>query len=421
MTTQQITEMHTAFADFRKAHEEALTEFKKHGTTLGETEAKVNKLSDKITSIEEGIQAAEAKAEAAKRYSAMQEAINQLESKVGRMTAAASSGNAEDTAKAAKSFFFKMLRTGQAHDSILRDMEAGKFGPVPDSIKTLHTGNDTAGGILAPHEYILEILADQVEYSPVRALAQTRQSSRSALIIPKRTGTASASWVAETGTRSETTNPTFGGVEVKSHELYAMTKVSRIELEDSVFNVEAFLRNEFAEQFGVAEGTAFISGNAVGKPEGLLTNSLITAVNGGHASAITGDAFINVFFSLKEVYINSATWLLNRTTLRDARKLKDGQGNYIWAAGIKTDARPATILDRPYSVCVDMPDIAADAYPVILGDIRRGYLVFDRIGMEVMLDPYTSKSSGLIEISARKRVGGQVILAEAIRKMKIAA
>jgi len=191
------------------------------------------------------------------------------------------------------------------------------------------------------------------------------------------------------------------------------------DLEDSDFNLEAELNMEFSEQFGVAEGVSFVSGDAVGEAEGLLTNTGIAYTPGGHASLLQADGLIDLFFALKDAYARNATWVMRRATIGAARKLKGSDNNYLWQPGLGSSL-PATLLDRPYVEAVDMPAIAVDAFPVLFGDFRRGYMILDRIQMSVLRDPFTQASSGAIRFHARKRVGGQVVVAEAIRKLKIA-
>jgi HK97 family phage major capsid protein len=287
--------------------------------------------------------------------------------------------------------------------------------------KALIVGSDTAGGYLAPPEYINEILMDVVQVSPIRGIARQRSTTRHSVQIPRRITTAAASWVGETGNRPETTNPSFGMQEIRSHELYAMTKVSWAELEDSAFDLEAFLRQEFSVQFAVSEGLAFVSGNATAKPEGFLTNTDVVTINSGDANTITPDSLIALLYEIKEEYLPSARFVLNRSTLKVIRQMKDSVGQYLWAPGIRSDSRPAEILGQPYIVAPDMPSIGASNVPVAFGAFDRGYLILDRIVMEMMTDPYTSKSTGMVEFSARKRVGGQVILAEAIKTLTVSA
>jgi HK97 family phage major capsid protein len=117
--------------------------------------------------------------------------------------------------------------------------------------------------------------------------------------------------------------------------------------------------------------------------------------------------------------------VLNRFSLRDIRKLKDTNGNYIWAPGLGpgggvSGALPATILDAPYTIAVDMPNATSALQPVAFGDFSRGYLVVDRIEIAVLRDPFTQANAGAVVFHARKRTGGQVILPEAIKLLNMA-
>lgn len=299
-----------------------------------------------------------------------------------------------------------------------------KEGLAPDEAKALTVGADPTAGYLAPAEFARELIKAEVEFSPLRSVARLRTTANRALQIPARTGTFAAQWTAEQGTRSETTGLTYGLEEIPSHELYALVDVSEQMLEDSEFNLEEELQAEFAEQFAVAEGVAFVDGNGVGRPEGLLDHSDVASNNSGSAATIqdaTGQAngLIDLFHGLKTAYARNGVWLLNRTTLGSVRKLKDGQNNYIWQPGLVA-GMPNTILGAPYVEMPDMPDEAANAFPIAYGDWRRGYVILDRINLSVLRDPFTQATSGNIRYVARRRVGGQVVLAEAIRKLKCA-
>jgi HK97 family phage major capsid protein len=299
-------------------------------------------------------------------------------------------------------------------------MRKGQAALGPEELKLLTVGDDTTGGYLAPVEYVGEIIKGEVEFSPIRALARIRSTSQRAVQWPVRTSTASAAWVAESGTRSETTNPRYGLKEIPTHEQYALADIALQDLEDSAFNLEEELNMEFTEQFGVAEGTAFVTGNGVGKPEGFMFHSGITTVNSGDANLLTSDGLIALFYSPKTVYSSNGTWAMNRQTIRTVRQMKDGLGNYLWQPNFALN-RPPTILERPYIEAPDMDAITANLFPVAFGDFRRGYLVVDRVMMSVQRDPFTQAATGAVRFHARKRVGGQVILAEAIVKQKVAA
>jgi HK97 family phage major capsid protein len=293
-----------------------------------------------------------------------------------------------------------------------------RTGTVPPETAAMIVADPQTGGFLAPNEFVAEVLKGVVEFSPLRSVARTMQTDSRAVVMPKRTQVAAATWIGETDARNETQNPAYGQEEIPTHELHARADISLQNLEDSAFDLDSMIVEEFGEQFGVAEGEAFIAGNGVARPAGILVHPDIETVNSGAASAVTGDGLIKLYFALKDAYARNATWVMRRSTIRDIRILKDGQGNYLWQPGI-AGVGPATILDRPYIEAKDMPAVAASAKAIALGDFRRGYLIVDRIAMQVQRDPYTRK--GFMVFIGRRRVGGQVILAEAIKTQTIAA
>ena len=316
--------------------------------------------------------------------------------------------------------YFDYLRHGT------RDEPSPGAGALSrEEMKALTVGQDPTAGYLAPVEFAREIIKGEVEFSPLRTVARVRPTSRRALQLPKRTGTFGAVWTAESGTRSETEGLTYGLEEFPTHEMYALVDISEQMMEDSEFSLEEELQQEFSEQFAVTEGAAFVDGNGAGKPEGLLQGTGVAETNSGSAGSIAdasgqANGLIDLYHGLKTAYALQGTWLLNRATLGEVRKLKDGQNNHVWQPGL-ANGIPNTILGQPYVEVPDMPDVAAGAFPIIFGDVRRAYTIIDRINLSVLRDPFTQATSGNVRFIARRRVGGQVVLAEAIRKLKVAA
>ena len=128
---------------------------------------------------------------------------------------------------------------------------------------------------------------------------------------------------------------------------------------------------------------------------------------------------IDLFYALAPFYRQRGVWMLNGSSLAAIRKLKDGQGQYLWQPGL-TAGQPETILGRPAIEAVDMPDIGANTYPVAFGDFSTGFRIYDRVGLSLIRDPFTQATVGLTRFHARKRVGARVVRAETIRKLKIA-
>jgi len=291
-----------------------------------------------------------------------------------------------------------------------------------DEIKSLRVSNDTTGGYLAPAEFSVEVDKNLVQFSPVRAAARVGQTSAGSVIIPRRTGKPTASWVGETETRPET-GSTYGQIEIPVDEISAWVDVSKKLLEDSAVDINAEVSFDLAEEFGRLEGASFVSGDGVKKPLGFMSDTNVAYSVSGSASVIADadggvDGLIDLMYALHPFYRSRGVWMANGSTIGKLRKLKDADKNYIWAASIR-DGEPATLLGRPIIEAPDMPDIAGGAYPLVFGDFATAYRVYDRVGMSFLVDPYTQATSGLTRIHARKRVGGRLVRPEAIRKLKI--
>lgn len=290
---------------------------------------------------------------------------------------------------------------------------------APEEMKTLVVGTDSAGGYLAPTSYYAEIIKSVVEWSPVRQVARILPTSTKSSEFPKQTGNVTGSWTSEIGTRSEDTGLTFGLEEIPNHELTALVKVSRQQLEDSAFNLEAFLAQEFAEQLAKAEGTAFISGNGIGKPRGISYDTTNHTASGS-AAALTAAGLVDCFYALADGYAKNATWLMRRATIGKIRALVSTTGEFLWTPGLNSTESPL-LLGRPVLECADMPAVGAGAFPIVVGDFKRAYYISDRVGLEIQRLTELYAASGTVGFLARMRVGGQVVNTNALRFQEVAA
>lgn len=330
-----------------------------------------------------------------------------------------SSAEEREPASPERRAYFDYLRYGTRDEPNPATQALGR-----EEMKALSVGNDPAAGYLAPADYAREIIKGEVEFSPLREVARIRETSRTALQIPRRSGTFGAVWVAEQASRSETTGLTYGLEEIPTQEMYALVDVSQQMLEDSAFDLEQELQMEFSEQFAVTEGAAFVDGDGAGKPEGFLTSTEVGVTPSGSAATIAdangqADGLIALWHAIKTRYAIRGVWLLNRNTLAAVRKLKDIDGNYIWQPGL-ADGQPNAILGSPYVEVPDMPNEGANTTPIAFGDWRRGYTIVDRVALSVLRDPFTQATAGNVRFIARRRVGGQLVLPEAVAKLKCA-
>lgn len=400
-----IESLGKTFEAFKETNDKRLKEVEKKGTADPVTDDKLSKIEKDLDKLEDVNQAV---AKAKLSQDAVAEKMAKIETIISRPNFGA--GLPQKEVSYQKKVFDKWLRHGK--DSL-----------GPDEIKVLTASNDNTAGYLAPPEYVRELIKGIIEMSPIRSISRVRSTTHRSVQIPKRTSTFSAQWVAESGTRSETTGYQVGLEEIPAHELYALVDISEQELEDSVFNLEAEMNSEFIEQFAKAEGNAFVSGNSVGKPEGIVTNSDISVTTSTTTtSTFVANDLITVYHAVKPDYSRNGTWVFNRTTLAAIRKMQDGAGNYVFQAGFSLQVGvPNTILGSPYVEATDVADIGSSTKPVYFGDFRRGYLVVDRTSLSIMRDPFTQATSGNVRYIARRRVGGQVILPEALHILQCKA
>lgn len=253
--------------------------------------------------------------------------------------------------------------------------------------KVLTIADTASAGVLAPYEYVNDIIKKITEYSPIRQLATIRQTSAYAVELPTRSAIGVATWVNESAEKTETTGLTYGLVEIPTFEMKILYKATQKMLEDARFNIEAEISDAEGRGFGLLEGTTFYNGNGTTAPEGLITNSTVLA---DAASVITDntiafDDFIKTFYLLASPYAKNGSWVLNRGTLGVVVGLKSATTNtYLLQPNLQA-GQPPTILGAPVHECADFPALSAstgipDAQMILaFGDFRAGYTIVDRV------------------------------------------
>lgn len=292
--------------------------------------------------------------------------------------------------------------------------------------KAMMVGSDPDGGFLVPTATSQRIIEKVYETSPIDELAYHETISTDALMIPVDTDEAGAGWVGETEARPETSTPQLGEQRIPVHEIYAKPKATQQLLEDAAIDVEAWLARKVEEKFARMRAVAFISGDGIKKPRGILTyaagsagvRGTIAQVASGHATLLTADGLVNLMYSIKDKYLANAVWLMKRGAVASVMLFKDSQGQYIWRPGLQ-EGQPAMLLGHSIRRADDMPAVGAGALPVAFGDFRAGYTVVDRLGIRVLRDPYSSKP--FVEFYTRARVGGDVVDFEAFALQVVSA
>lgn len=398
-----IAELHSAWAAFKADNDARLAEIEKKGSADPVLAEKVDRINADVAKLAD-----------------MKAAIDRLETELGRAKiAGGGSSNAVDPALAEHAQAFKAwFRKGV--DNGLSDLEV-KAG--------LSTLSDPDGGFTVPEEVDSAIDRVAEEVSAMRRLATVRGISTDTYKKLVSVGGAGAGWVGEKDDRSETDTPELVQIAINTKELYANPAATQSLLDDSAIDIAGWLADEVSIAFADQENPAFISGNGVEKPKGLLAYTTVAnssyawgklgyIATGASSTFPDADKLIDLQHGLRSVYRNGASFLMNDLTLAHIRKFKDGEGNYIWKPGLELGA-PSTLLGKPVEIDDAMPDIAAGKFAVAFGNFARGYLIIDRIGVRVLRDPYTNKP--FVHFYTTKRVGGGIVNYEAIKLLKVAA
>ncbi|MCI6921441.1 MAG: phage major capsid protein [Lachnospiraceae bacterium] len=308
-------------------------------------------------------------------------------------------------------------KQGRASDEYKRAFWNGMRNKMSYEVQNaLSIGTDSEGGYLVPDEYekkLVQALEDEVFF---RSLANVIKTSSGDRKIPIVTSKGEAAWIDEGGQFPES-DDSFGQTSIGAYKLATMIKVSDELLNDSVFNIENYISKEFARRIGTKEEEAFFVGDGKGKPEGLF-GSADLGVTAATVN-ITFDDVMDLFYSLRAPYRKKATWLLNDSTVKAIRKLKDGNGNYIWQPSVR-DGEPDRILNRPYRTSIYVPELAAGNRVMAFGDYSY-YWIADRQGRSFKRLNELYATTGQVGFLACERVDGKLILSEAVKTLEIKA
>lgn len=286
-----------------------------------------------------------------------------------------------------------------------------------DVQNALQIGTDSEGGYLVPDEFERILIEALEEENIFRQLAKVVTTSSGDKKIPVVASKGTASWVDEEGVIPES-DDAFGQVSIGAYKLATMIKVSEELLNDSVFNLESYIAKEFARRIGAKEEEAFFIGDGTGKPTGIFNDAggAQLGVTTASATAITLDEIMDLFYSLKSPYRKNAVFVMNDATVKAIRKLKDGNGQYIWQPSV-TAGTPDTILNRPVKTSAYVPTIASAAKSIAFGDFGY-YWVADRQGRAFKRLNELYAATGQVGFMATQRVDGKLILAEAIKVLQ---
>ena len=297
--------------------------------------------------------------------------------------------------------------------------------------KAMSTAVAADGGYLVDPQTADRIRSMLFATSSLRSVANVVQVEATSFDVIVDRSEVGSGWATETAATTETATPIIERISIKLHELAAMPKASQRLLDDSAFDVEGWLAEKIATRFIRAEAAAFINGDGVDKPKGILlptkvANASWTWGNIGYvptgaaadfATTNPADCIVNLVYALGAEYRANGTFVMNSKTVGAVRKMKDGDGRFLWSDGLAA-GEPSRLMGYPVLVCEDMPDVGANAFPVAFGDFRAAYTVAERPDLRILRDPFSAKPNVLFY--ANKRVGGDITDYAAIKLLRVA-
>lgn len=386
---EKLQQLSEAFAEFKRQNDARIKEVETKGSASGERIAKVDQLNETISKLEGEIKSIQTAMNRSGQDGFNQNPQNEREEKHAKLIEA-------------------YLRKGA------NELE----------LKAMSVDSDEDGGYLVNPATSSEIIKKVYDSSPMRQLASVQTISTDALEILEDLDEVGSGWVGETQSRNETGTPKLKKIVIPVHELFSQPKATQKLLDDAAVNIEAWLAEKVSEKFARDEATAFMTGDGVLKPKGILAYEAGTGFNQleqittAASLAISGDDLIDLVYALKGDYKNGAAFMAKREVIKTFRKLKDTQGRYLWEPGLNGAAQ-STLLGHNVYEANDMQAMTANGLAVAFGNFKAGYQIVDRVGIRVIRDIYTAKPHVLFYTT--KRVGGAVKNFEAIKLLKVKA
>jgi HK97 family phage major capsid protein len=235
---------------------------------------------------------------------------------------------------------------------------------------------------------------------------------------------ADADWTAEISQISEDSTMSFGRRDLKPQLVAKLEKVS-MQLLAKAPNVESIVGDRLAYKVGVTLENAYYNGDGNSKPLGLFTASdagIPTSRDvstGNTNTAITFDGLINAVGTIKEGYLAGCGWHVHRDFTTMARKLKDGQGQYLWQPSLVA-GQPDTILGFPVYRTEYAPNtFTAGLYVGVFGNLNY-YQIADGLNMSVQRLNELYARTNQIGFIVRAFTDGMPIFGEAFARVKLA-
>lgn len=276
----------------------------------------------------------------------------------------------------------------------------------------LKEGSDGAGGYLVPDEFEKKLVKGLEEENIMRKIGNVIYSKYD-LKIPGVAVKGSATWIDEEN-KFEESDVTFNQTVIRAYKVGTAIRVSDELLEDAAFDIEDYMIKEFSRRIGSAEEEAFLTGDGINKPLGLLNYVSMEATT----ENLNLDALIDLYYSIKDSYRKNAVWLMHDSTLKKLHKELRSYGRKVWNNNVLSSDEPIFLLNKPVVISNSMPEPKAGNCPVLLGDFSY-YWIAERGKYSLKRLNEVYATNGQVGFLASKRVDAKLVLPEAVKGIKL--
>jgi len=308
-------------------------------------------------------------------------------------------------------------KTGRASNEYKNAVLSAMRSNFKSIDNVLSEGIDTDGGYLVPEEYDNRLIEGLEEENIFRKLG-TRITTSGERKINIAGSKPAAAWIDE-GEALTWGDATFDQILLDAHKLHVAVKVTDELLYDNAFGLENYIINAFTKALSNAEEDAFLNGDGNKKPLGIFatTGGGQVGVTTASATTITADEIINLIYALKRPYRKNAAFIINDQTLSILRKLKDGNGAYLWQPTL-TMGEPDRLLGYPVYTSAYVPTVEAGKPVIAFGDFSY-YNIGDRGTRSFAELKELFAGNGMVGFVAKERVDGKLVLPEAVQILKM--
>jgi len=265
-------------------------------------------------------------------------------------------------------------------------------------------------GYLLPQHLEAKLVNAMNTISVLRPLC-TEVTTTGESALPIVNGHGKAAWVPE-GHPIPLVKDTFDRVNLDSYKLAAIIRVTNELLKDSAIDIEEYLAATFADRLAVSEEEAFLAGDGVDKPLGLIQQAKVGCTT-DNAGTVSLQDVLNLIFSVPEKYRRNGTLLMNNTTLLSLYQQSAAQGPSLWFGS------DGTFFGMPIVRCAAMPDAAPGSIPILFGDFKQVYINNNGKRSIKRLDQLFIANDH-IGFLLSERVGIKLAVPDAVKGLKVA-